>query len=122
MFAEYEIRVHDHFYHLGSTENLRNTMTEALKGFMLARLPQHQNGYTVCGMVDRRGRIYPIGSDTKVISAIFEIITRQVVVAYANNVGLGVKEATKQNHYPAWRQGVPYFASKVSFFKIGSKR
>lgn len=30
MFSEYEIRTYDHFYHLGSTEKLRNTMTEAL--------------------------------------------------------------------------------------------
>lgn len=71
-----------------------------MREFILARLSQLQNGYTVCGMVDRRGRIYPIGSDTKVISAIFEIITRQVVAAYANQVGLELKEPDKQNHYP----------------------
>ena len=71
-----------------------------MKEFILYRLSQLQNGYTVCGMVDRRGRIYPIGSDTKVISAIFEIITRQAVAAYADNVGLELKEPDKQNHYP----------------------
>ncbi len=29
-FDGYDIRTHDHFYHLGSTESLRNRMTEAL--------------------------------------------------------------------------------------------
>ncbi len=29
-FQEYEIRTFSHFYHLGATENLRNSMTEAL--------------------------------------------------------------------------------------------
>ncbi len=71
-----------------------------MKEFILERLTQLQNGYTVCGMVDRRGRIYPIGSDTKVISTIFEIITRQVVAAYADQTGLELKEPDKQNHYP----------------------
>ena len=30
IFSDYEIRTFSHFYHLGSTENLRNFMTEAL--------------------------------------------------------------------------------------------
>jgi len=30
VFADYEIKTFSHFYHLGSTENLRNGMTEAL--------------------------------------------------------------------------------------------
>ena len=30
IFSDYEIRTFSHFYHLGSTENLRNVMTEAL--------------------------------------------------------------------------------------------
>lgn len=51
-------------------------------------------------MIDKRGRIYPIGSDTKVISVIFELITRQAVAAYAQSVGLQLKEPDKQNHYP----------------------
>ena len=34
------------------------------------------------------------------ISAIFEIITRPVVAAYADEVGLELEEPSKQNHYP----------------------
>jgi len=71
-----------------------------MKEFILEKLSQVQNGYSVCGIVDRKGRIYPLGSDTKVISAIFEIITRQSVSAYANKIGLKLHEPTKQNHYP----------------------
>ena len=68
--------------------------------FILDALEALQNGYAVCGMVDRRGRIYPIGSDTKVISTIFEVITRQVIASYAEHAGFDLKEPDKQNHYP----------------------
>ena len=29
-FSEFKIKTYEHFYHLGSTESLRNSMTEAL--------------------------------------------------------------------------------------------
>jgi len=70
-----------------------------MKDFILQKLSQLINGYTVCGMVDRRGRIYSLSSDTKVISAIFEIITKQSVATYAHKVGLKLHEPSKQNHY-----------------------
>ncbi len=71
-----------------------------MKDFILEALAQLQNGYTLCGVVDQRGRIYPLGSDTKVISALFEIVTRRVVAAYALEAGLLLVEPEKQNHYP----------------------
>ncbi len=71
-----------------------------MKDFILNKLSQMQNGYSVCSMVDRKGRVYPLGSDTKVISTIFEIITRQSVALYADEIGLQLCEPPKQNHYP----------------------
>ncbi len=71
-----------------------------MKEFILEKLSAIQNGYSVCGIVDKRGRIYPLGSDTKVISAIFEIIARQTVSAYAEENDLILKGPDKQNHYP----------------------
>lgn len=44
--------------------------------------------------------MYPLGSDTKVISTLFEIVTRQAVAKYADSEGLQLIEPTKQNHYP----------------------
>ena len=67
---------------------------------ILNALAEIQNGYSLCGVVDRRGRVYPLGSDTKVISALFEIVSRQAVATYAKAAGLMLVEPEKQNHYP----------------------
>ncbi|MCY3687981.1 MAG: restriction endonuclease [Gammaproteobacteria bacterium] len=71
-----------------------------MKDFVLAKLASMRNGYSVCGLVDRRGRVYPLGSDTKVIGAVFEIVTRQVMAAYADEHDLILLEPKQQNFYP----------------------
>lgn len=71
-----------------------------MKDFILKALAEVQNGYSLCGVVDRRARVYPLGSDTKVISTLFEIVARQAVAAYAESTGLQLIEPTKQNYYP----------------------
>lgn len=71
-----------------------------MKDFILKTLAEVQNGYSLCGVVDRRARVYPLGSDTKVISALFEIVARQAVASYAERARLQLVEPTKQNHYP----------------------
>ena len=67
---------------------------------ILKSLESIQNGYKLCGVVDRKARVYPLGTDTKVISALFEIVSRQAVQEYANKNGLELVEPKKQNHYP----------------------
>ncbi len=71
-----------------------------MKDFILRTLAEMKNGYSLCGVIDRKGRIYPLGSDTKVISSLFEIVTRQAVIKYADSLGLQLKEPAKQNYYP----------------------
>ncbi|MXY61248.1 MAG: restriction endonuclease [Cenarchaeum sp. SB0665_bin_23] len=71
-----------------------------MKDFILNALEEVQNGYSLCGVVDRRARVYPLGSDTKVISTLFEIVARQAVTRYADSTGMQLIEPTKQNHYP----------------------
>lgn len=71
-----------------------------MRDFILNALEEVQNGYSLCGVVDRRGRVYPLGSDTKVVSTLFEIVVRQAVKAYAQSASLQLVEPTKQNHYP----------------------
>ncbi len=71
-----------------------------MRDFILGELEKVQNGYSLCGIVDRMERIYPLGSDTKLISTLFEIVVRQAVASYANSVGMQLVEPTKQNHYP----------------------
>ena len=65
-----------------------------MKDFILRTLAEMKNGYSLCGVIDRKGRIYPLGSDTKVISSLFEIVTRQAVIKYADSLGLQLKERT----------------------------
>ena len=36
-----------------------------MREFILNALEEIQNGYSLCGVVDRRDRVYPLGSDTK---------------------------------------------------------
>ena len=71
-----------------------------MKDFILNALAEIQNGYSLCGVVDRKARVYPLGSDTKVISTLFEIVARQAVASYARKAELKLIEPTKQNHYP----------------------
>ncbi len=71
-----------------------------MKDFILHTLSEIKNGYSFCGIVDRKGRIYPLGSDTKVISTLFEIVARQAVAKYADGAGMQLVEPSKQNHYP----------------------
>ena len=71
-----------------------------MRDYILDYLAGLENGYGVCGVIDRRGRIYPLGSDTKVLSTLFENIARQAVASYAGQRGLALYDADKQNYYP----------------------
>lgn len=71
-----------------------------MKDYILDYLAGLENGYGVCGIIDRRGRIYPLSSDTKVLSTLFENIARRAVASYAARQGLTLYDAGKQNYYP----------------------
>ena len=71
-----------------------------INDFILDKLSELRNGYSVCGVIDKRKRIYPLGSDTKVISAIFELVVRSTIIAYGSEYGFSVEEPEKQNYYP----------------------
>lgn len=86
-----------------------------MKEYVLNYLSGLENGYGVCGIIDRRGRIYPLGSDTKVISTLFENIVRQAVAAYTATAGLVLIDADKQNYYPDFTLATgPEDASKIA--------
>ncbi len=71
-----------------------------MKEHILSHLANIENGYSVCGIIDRRRRVYPLGTDTKVLSTIFEIIVRQSVADYARQAQLLLIDSEKQNYYP----------------------
>ncbi|MFC3440674.1 type II restriction endonuclease [Sphingobium rhizovicinum] len=75
------------------------------KEILEAELAKLSSSYEVCGIVDRSGCVYPLGADTKVLSTIFELVSRPAVYAAAEKLGLEVFEAEKQNHYPDFTLG-----------------
>ena len=77
-----------------------------MKEHILGHLANIENGYSVCGIIDRRRRVYPLGTDTKVLSTIFEIIARQSVADYARQAQLLLIDADRQNYYPDFTLGV----------------
>lgn len=74
------------------TLNVKELLGPALKN-----LTTH---YEVVGIIDRSGRIYPLGTDTKVLSTIFELIVRPLIYYLAAHSGYGIVEPTVQNYYP----------------------
>lgn len=64
------------------------------------KLEEANSDYTICGVVTKEGVVYPLGSDTKVLSTIFELFTRPLIVEIAKEYGYEVKEPDVQNHYP----------------------
>ncbi|MGH7510038.1 MAG: type II restriction endonuclease [bacterium] len=65
-----------------------------------AKLASMKPNYIIRGIVTADNRIYPLGSDTKVLSSVFELIARPLVYAIAEEHGLRVHEAKIQNAYP----------------------
>ena len=74
-------------------------MTEFMNA-LKTELTARTGFYEVCGIVDRERRVYPLGSDTKVLSTVFELIARPVIFQLAEERGLQVVEPASQNHYP----------------------
>ena len=72
-----------------------NFKTEFYKAFA-----EEEVKYDVKGIVTLDRRIYPLGTDTKVLSTVFEMIVRPIVFRVASQNDLIVKEARAQNYYP----------------------
>ncbi len=56
--------------------------------------------FDICGFLTKDAVVYPLGSDTKVLSTVFELLTRPAIYAVANAHGYEAIEPDKQNHYP----------------------
>ena len=72
----------------------------ALKEILDEELAKLTHAYEVCGIIDKSGCVYPLGADTKVLSTIFELVSRPAVYAAAKRLGMEVIEPSVQNHYP----------------------
>lgn len=58
------------------------------------------HSYDIAGFINGEKKIYPLGTDTKVLSTVFELIVRPLIVAVAEKHGYTVTEPMVQNHYP----------------------
>ena len=67
---------------------------------LLAEIEAERKNFAICGFISQSGQIYPLGTDTKVLSTVFELVIRPSVVKIANRYGYNVKEPVAQNHYP----------------------
>jgi len=64
------------------------------------KIRSHALTFDVRGIVTRDGNIYQLGSDTKVLSSVFELIVRPLIIEIAKDHGLVVCEPPVQNSYP----------------------
>lgn len=71
-----------------------------LKAILDEEMAKLSDSYRVCGIIDKTGCVYPLGADTKVLSTIFELVSRPAVYNTAKRLGMEVVEPNVQNHYP----------------------
>jgi hypothetical protein len=70
------------------------------KAAFQAKLDAKQHNYAISGVIGQDGTVYPLGSDTKVLSTIFELFSRPLMMEIAKEHGLTLIEPSAQNHYP----------------------
>ncbi|MEO1964651.1 type II restriction endonuclease [Hyphomonas sp.] len=71
-----------------------------IKTRLTEELEKLADSYKVCGIVDQTGCVYPLGADTKVLSTVFELVSRPAVYAAAKALNYECVEPAVQNHYP----------------------
>lgn len=64
------------------------------------KVRKYNPDFEVLGFLTRAGEVYPLGSDTKVLSTAFELVVRPLVKELAQEHGLQCVEPTQQNFYP----------------------
>jgi hypothetical protein len=64
------------------------------------KMAKYQPDFQIRGLLTGKDRVYPLGTDTKVLSTVFELIARPLVFEIAGENGLLVVEPRMQNFYP----------------------
>lgn len=64
------------------------------------RVSANRPDFDVRGLLTASDDIYPLSTDTKVLSTAFELIARPFVLSIAQKHGLIMSEPRMQNHYP----------------------
>lgn len=69
-------------------------------GEFAALIETNRPDFDIRGLITASDDIYPLGTDTKVLSTAFELIARPFVLSIAQKHDLMMFEPAKQNHYP----------------------
>jgi hypothetical protein len=64
------------------------------------RINERLSDYNICGFVAKNGTVIPLGTDTKVLSTVFELVTRETLKEIAGDYNYIFKDAETQNQYP----------------------
>lgn len=64
------------------------------------KMEKYQPDFEITGLLTRDDRVYPFGTDTKVLSTIFEMTVRPFIYEIAKDHDLFVYEPVQQNFYP----------------------
>lgn|SRR5215213_4654832 len=66
----------------------------------IKKLEEHSLMYKIHGILADDNKVYPLGTDTKVLGSIFELIIRPLIYEIAEENGFIVREPRAQNIYP----------------------
>lgn len=67
---------------------------------LMEKMTEQPPDFGVRGFLVGTNRIYPIGTDTKVLSTVFELVVKPLILEVAEENGLVVHEPPAQNFYP----------------------
>ncbi|NPV89141.1 restriction endonuclease [Coprothermobacteraceae bacterium] len=65
-----------------------------------AKMEEHKPKFEIRGLLTRDDRVYPLSTDTKVLSTVFELLVRPFILEIADEHGFIVYEPDQQNYYP----------------------
>lgn len=82
-----------------STNEVKQTILEELK-----QINYSQN--EIVGFIDRKGDIYTVGSDSKILGRLFEVLSKPILQRVADRLHMELHESPKQTIYPDfWLSG-----------------
>lgn len=111
-------------------ESLEVRITDLLNaswGKFRTALTDESGNWAVRGFIDVRGKVYPMVSDTKVLSKSMEVFLIPVFMEIVEGMGFKVEVASQQNQYPDLSISDPTTGEMValdlkSTYRVGSER
>lgn len=64
------------------------------------KLSEYNLNWEIAGLVDKSGVVYPLGTDSKLIGRIFEMVIVPILIEIADENGYNLETPSSQNTYP----------------------